>query len=809
MASPLSVNCPGCGATLKINNPQAVGKRIRCPLCTERFVVPAASSDSSSNAAPERSASPAVAKHRTAAAASPSDFPVARPKPAPVPESDDEFRSMGEFESFDKETDAYEKNVPTPLTLSRKKSAQNRTARTPPRTSSRKPPRDAGSKPETHENSGKSANWFLIGGGVVVGLSLLIGVIFVAISAASKVSEFAEKRKASLNLAYLPKYTVFLVTVRVAELWGSPFLKSLSADPEFTDAFAKVTERIGMTPEDLDTVTYASGSPPQMMGHERVRRMQALKAASSMGSSHGQMLTVVILRAKKPFDIEKIAKAFGTAGRVKHETEKVDMLLIDQLPYFRGEERSAAAFPDAYTMIIGNQTSVESVVADKGASPDCPELDVIDGRKHFVMAFLPKNIPPATSTSLGPFQLGGGGAFQLASVMKDVRTELKVLAGSIQFTDGAEFRGVGELYSAKSAESFYQMVQRSLEPQEDFGLDSPEEEMPAEAEGNNKPEGDAKQDDSAITEADKDRKSESDDMESRESPIAKEYKERMAKLKERQKKIQQSTKVELTNERTRIEVTTVLPADVLAEYRDSWLSYLAIIDPEGAADKMERRMLAALPDEGAAGNEIGRKDGTPAESSAPTPDAASSSGTDNTVPGSNDGGTPPENAAQSYKDPDTIANVLRGRGADVRQQPDGGYSININSPRFSDADLLPVMALRGLSMVYVRDSSITDRGMRTIASNAETLKELHLLGTKITDKGLALLDPEKFKVIEVVNLCNVNNDKVTNACVPYLAKLKTLKLLLIRDTQIRGEGLETLKTELPNCKILAAQPQGR
>src|SRR5215471_7862639 len=40
--SPLTVNCPDCHKTLKINKPVAEGQRVKCPKCGSKFVPTAA-----------------------------------------------------------------------------------------------------------------------------------------------------------------------------------------------------------------------------------------------------------------------------------------------------------------------------------------------------------------------------------------------------------------------------------------------------------------------------------------------------------------------------------------------------------------------------------------------------------------------------------------------------------------------------------------------------------------------------------------------------------------------------------------------
>ncbi len=91
--SEITVSCPSCTARLKLPDASLVGKRARCPRCSERFVVqPPASSDASTAArsaaaafeeSEELPVLPAAPMQGQAARWVPDDAPAAAPVPAP------------------------------------------------------------------------------------------------------------------------------------------------------------------------------------------------------------------------------------------------------------------------------------------------------------------------------------------------------------------------------------------------------------------------------------------------------------------------------------------------------------------------------------------------------------------------------------------------------------------------------------------------------------------------------------------------------------------------------------------------------
>ncbi len=103
-------------------------------------------------------------------------------------------------------------------------------------------------------------------------------------------------------------------------------------------------------------------------------------------------------------------------------------------------------------------------------------------------------------------------------------------------------------------------------------------------------------------------------------------------------------------------------------------------------------------------------------------------------------------------------------------------------------------------------SEITDRGLMYLSS-IQTLKELRLYNTEISDDGLRCL--AKLPHLETLYICYEENpldepptgSRITDAGVKHLMKLNSLKRLVVDGTYISEEGMEKLCDGLPGCRV--------
>ena len=334
----------------------------------------------------------------------------------------------------------------------------------------------------------------------------------------------------------------------------------------------------------------------------------------------------------------------------------------------------------------------------------------------------------------------------LRGLLQGLGPEVKLLGAGMTITDSLQFRGVVECYSAQTARSLHQTIQQGLEQDlSRISVDDINADSPA-------PDGDA--DTPRLT----------------------------ADRSDAENVLRKSTTVNLTKGDTRIEIVSSLSAAELAEFR-STLTRAALQATAGKLDDADGlAMLNSLPPENAAGS-AGNVARSPGQELLP--------------------------AGDGFKDSKAVISLLQARGAKVEPDSDGGHRVVIDAPDFSDGELRIVAALRGVSAVNIKNSSITDRGIAHLAGIGETLRELRLTGARITDAGLASLDAAELKALKSLHLDNSRGSAVTDDSLPHLARLTTLEVLVVSNAFISKAGAERLQSELPNCRVTVGRSSGK
>jgi hypothetical protein len=141
------------------------------------------------------------------------------------------------------------------------------------------------------------------------------------------------------------------------------------------------------------------------------------------------------------------------------------------------------------------------------------------------------------------------------------------------------------------------------------------------------------------------------------------------------------------------------------------------------------------------------------------------------------------------------------------------------SPRYSDAAMSHLTALKGLRELDLGYSNITDAGLASI-ENATELRSLYLYGTKVTDNGLRhlhRLNKLESLVLASANfsdaglqyvaglvslkLLNLNGARVTDAGLVHLYGLKNLGEVMVGDTKVTNSGAQRLREARPSVRI--------
>lgn len=771
MANSLSVLCPGCGTKLKVT-PKTIGKLIACPLCQERFVVNIPREKSAAaigpkaakprpEMPPDRKAAP---QQRFKQPASSVSRPASQPAKSARPAVDDaEAAAYADFDALEDDLEIIEDfdeedfgSTKRTAGRSRKPTVASRGESLPGRRLPEKQKKNVKLGPA--DTAGISRK-LLIGGSIIVGLVLFAGFVMLAISTFQKVSQKAEQLQARFDLSWLPKYPLTLVSFRVADAWNSPFGQEIAAEPEVKQNISEMRENLGIGPEDIEQIVYCNGPAPEMMGHGLTAAMQVAKSAGSLGTGGSFEHTIIIVRALKPFDTTKIAKVFGSKGRIQYNDTEYTNFTSGGM--FSRVETSSAYMPDEKTLILGATSSVRHVIDLAGADPECPELAALDGRHHLVVAMLPRNLPSPPSVDF----MDPNAPTPPLSPTELLKKEMKLMAASLNFTDGIQFRFTAEAHTAETAEAIHKTLSAA---QGEFG--APVQlglvGLPFHPPGSGQVE-------EALT---------------------------------KKKSISLNGKM--------IEAESSLSADELKDAKKSFartIAMLAIGEFDQIGEESGEEMLADIANEGDPdGNVLAKNDGregaemedsVEAEMAADVEPADSGKALldgEKTINKSSD----KAGKAVPPKDPKAVIDALEARGCLVAPLTPTTYKVDVRSEYFGNNDMTVLAALKGVTIIDIQKSKVSDRGILALQKAGSTLEELTLGGSDLTNSGIKYFDPEKFTALRLLNLRG--NMKLNDECLVHLEKLGaagTLQALILRETSTTLKGVEDLRTKIP-AKII-------
>jgi len=122
--------------------------------------------------------------------------------------------------------------------------------------------------------------------------------------------------------------------------------------------------------------------------------------------------------------------------------------------------------------------------------------------------------------------------------------------------------------------------------------------------------------------------------------------------------------------------------------------------------------------------------------------------------------------------------------------------VDAEHKNFTDADALQLEAFPQLAQLNLRDTAISDKGLRGLRRLTE-LEFVGLSNTPISDRGLAMLAGSRH-----LRFLSLANTKITDRAVPLLARLGSLRGLNVHNTRMTPSGIVQLRKALPECKIV-------
>ncbi len=162
---------------------------------------------------------------------------------------------------------------------------------------------------------------------------------------------------------------------------------------------------------------------------------------------------------------------------------------------------------------------------------------------------------------------------------------------------------------------------------------------------------------------------------------------------------------------------------------------------------------------------------------------------------------------------------ISDNGMQMLQQFPKLKSLSISNIPISDNGIQVVQYLPNLAHVSILDAPITDQGAQQFAglSNLESLhldktrvegttlgqlsssvKNLGIFRSEVTDAGVASIS--QLSALEVLSL---GSQRITDACIKDLAKIKTLKIVEFYQTPVSSTARDRLQAAIPGCTVSA------
>ncbi len=116
----------------------------------------------------------------------------------------------------------------------------------------------------------------------------------------------------------------------------------------------------------------------------------------------------------------------------------------------------------------------------------------------------------------------------------------------------------------------------------------------------------------------------------------------------------------------------------------------------------------------------------------------------------------------------------------------------------TDAAIEDLITLYGGKWVTMQTTSVTNAGLKMVATKHSDLKGINLGECKINDSGLAVLD--LFPNLEWLTL-QWGHENFTDAGLEHVAKCKSLMAVDLRATKVTEAGVRKLAAALPKCHI--------
>lgn len=227
-----------------------------------------------------------------------------------------------------------------------------------------------------------------------------------------------------LALRWMPADTELVMHVKVADLWKAPLLKSQVESPEAMEGVKKMQAMIGLAPDEIESVTFG------MVDMQSAQGMQPMVMGAAMGMPVQPKLpkAMLVIRSRKSVTLEEILKLSAELKPAEHNMKK----------YFEwsGNGDSAAGWlADPTTLIVSSPDDLK-VAMDRGETvKPRKELTFMDPAPQIILLVAPKDPKTFASGMSAPVPVPGAPA-SLANTQKALSDSLTAFGLGVSIKGG-------------------------------------------------------------------------------------------------------------------------------------------------------------------------------------------------------------------------------------------------------------------------------------------------------------------------------------------------------------------------------------
>lgn len=240
---------------------------------------------------------------------------------------------------------------------------------------------------------------------------------------------------AKLDLSWIPADTELAINLRPAAIWNAPALQQALKHPFVLLGVGQMQAMTGITPTDIDGVTVALKLPETKVpgaAQEALPEGVALSPGAEVPEV-ANLQPVIVVHLKKPL-LESVWERPDFPLQVADYAGQTVRKFSP--PAANGKQLTFAIHqPNELTIVAGLQGTVEKLIDGKGAAGLYADWAPLDPNLQLQIAARPRNLPPSWQAMQ---QAAPAGTPEEKRLQEALEKHMSAFAGGLQLTDGVE-----------------------------------------------------------------------------------------------------------------------------------------------------------------------------------------------------------------------------------------------------------------------------------------------------------------------------------------------------------------------------------